>query len=105
MNIKASEWKKNKDADLDSVGLDVRTIEEFDEGHISSSLNVDFYNAAKFINFLNDLDKNKSYYVYCRSGQRSYSACEIMSELGFKNLYNLESGYLGWVECGYETIR
>ena len=105
MNIKASEWKKNKDADLDSVCLDVRTIEEYDEGHISSSLNVDFYNAAKFINFLNDLDKNKSYYVYCRSGQRSYSACEIMSELGFKNLYNLESGYLGWVECGYETIR
>ena len=40
MNIKLSEWKKNKDADPDSVCLDVRTIEEFDEGHISSSINV-----------------------------------------------------------------
>ena len=46
----------------------------------------------------------KSCYVYCRSGKRSYAACEIMKDLGFKNVYNLESGYLGWVESGYETI-
>ena len=64
ININASEWKKNKDADLDSVCLDVRTIEEFDEGHISSSLNVDFYNAAKFINFLNDNNKQKIFYGF-----------------------------------------
>ena len=53
----------------------------------------------------NELDKKKSYFVYCRSGKRSYSACEIMKELGFTNLYNLESGYLDWVECNYETVR
>ena len=80
-------------------------IEEFNEGHIQSSINVDFYDSAKFVSFLNKLDKKKSYYVYCRSGKRSYSACEIMKELGFTNLYNLESGYLDWVECNYETVR
>ena len=48
--------------------------------------------------------KKKSYYVYCRSGKRSYAACEIMKDLGFKNVYNLESGYMGWFENGYEKI-
>ena len=105
MNLNSSDWKKKKEADPSSLCIDVRTIEEFNDGHIQSSINVDFYDAAKFVSFLNELDKKKSYYVYCRSGKRSYSACEIMKELGFTNLYNLESGYLDWVACNYETFR
>ena len=105
MNLNSLEWKEKMEADSNSVCIDVRTTEEFVEGHIHSSKNINFYDAAKFVSFLNDLDKKKSYYVYCRSGKRSFSACEIMKELGFTNLYNLESGYLDWVACGYETVR
>ena len=103
MNLNSSDWKKDKEADPSSMCIDVRTMDEFNDGHIKSAVNVDFYDSAKFISFINDLDKKKSYYLYCRSGQRSFTACEIMKELGFNNLYNLESGYLDWVECGYET--
>ena len=102
MNLNSTDWKKKKDADSSSVCIDVRTIEEYNEGHIQSSINVDFYDAAKFVSFLNELDKKKSYYVYCRSGKRSLAACEIMTELGFSSVFNLESGYLGWIENGYE---
>ena len=78
---------------------------QFDEGHLNDSINVDFYNAANFVKFLHELDKKKSYYVYCRSGKRSLAACEIMTELGFSSVFNLESGYLGWIENGYEIVR
>ena len=105
MNLNPAEWKKKQESDSKALCLDVRTKDEFDEGHLNDSINVDFYNAANFVKFLHELDKKKSYYVYCRSGKRSYSACEIMKELGFTNLYNLESGYLDWVECNYETVR
>ena len=50
-------------------------------------------------------NKKKSYYVYCRSGKRSLAACEIMTDLGFSSVFNLESGYLGWIENGYEIVR
>ena len=102
MNLNPSEWKTKQESDSKALCLDVRTKDEFDEGHLKDSINVDFYNAANFIKFLHELDKKKSYYVYCRSGKRSLAACEIMTELGFSSVFNLESGYLGWIENGYE---
>ena len=51
-----------------------------------------------FIFDLEELDKNKNYYVYCRSGNRSAQACAIMNQLGFKNAYNLSGGILEWNE-------
>ncbi len=42
------------------------------------------------------LDKDKTYFVYCRSGNRSGNACEMMSKDGFKNLYNLSGGMMNW---------
>ena len=105
MNLSSVNWKKKIEDDESSVCIDVRTPDEFNNGHIPNSMNVNFYDSAKFIAFLHELDKKKSYYLYCKSGKRSYAACEIMRELGFQNLNNLESGFVDWVECGYETVR
>jgi rhodanese-related sulfurtransferase len=49
---------------------------------------------------VSELDKSKSYAIYCRSGKRSVDACEVMTEIGFKSIYNLNGGIIEWVEAG-----
>lgn len=84
--------------------LDVRTPEEFAEGHIEGAVNMDVQ-SADFNTQVSALDKNKAYYVYCRSGRRSASAQEIMKEAGFKQVYNLEGGILAWEKEGLPVTR
>lgn len=84
--------------------LDVRTAEEFDEGHLKNALNIDF-NKTDFKAQVNALDKSKTYYVYCRSGKRSAAAVEQLRGLGFKKIYELEGGILKWVADGMQTVK
>ena len=72
----------------EAVVLDVRTPEEFNGGHLASAVNIDF-RAADFRDQVSGLDRDKTYYLYCRSGNRSGQASEIMRDMGFKNLYNI----------------
>jgi rhodanese-related sulfurtransferase len=66
------------------------------EGIIPNAIHIDIYKGQGFIYKLEELDKSKNYYVYCRSGNRSGQACRIMEQLGFENAYNLEGGILQW---------
>lgn len=77
--------------------LDVRTPEEFIAEHLEKATNIDWL-GENFVEKTKTLDKNKAVYVYCRSGKRSLKAAEKLSELGFKNIYNLDGGYLKWIE-------
>ncbi len=77
------------------VVLDVRTPGEYKEGHIPSAVLIDFYN-PDFAGQVEALDKNKTYLVYCASGKRSSNAAQMMSEKGFKEIYNLKGGFNGW---------
>lgn len=70
--------------------LDVRTPQEFTTSHTKTAINIDFKN-QNFREEIQKLDKNKNYKLYCRSGNRSAQALELMKELGFKNLENLGS--------------
>ena len=79
--------------------LDVRTPEEFTEGHLSGAANLDFY-AAEFVDQLDALDKDQPYFVYCRSGNRSGQTMDIMRDLGFTEVYELDGGILSWVGAG-----
>lgn len=96
MNLSQEKWLSEFEADENAVMLDVRTEDECDQGVIEHSINIDFYKTAEFISAVEELDKKKSYYVYCRSGVRSAKACEIMNELGIKNTYNLLGGIIEW---------
>lgn len=90
---------------LDFVILDVRTPSEFAEGHIKGANNIDYYSET-FQEELNKLDKNKTYFVYCRSGNRSGQTIGIMKTLGFSKIYNLSAAGMGdWIAAGlpYET--
>lgn len=72
----------------DAVVLDVRTPAEYASGHLEGALNIDV-NGAEFRNRIAGLDSNRTYYLYCRSGNRSQRAAEIMREAGFTSVYNI----------------
>lgn len=76
----------------DAVLLDVRTPAEVAAGALPSARNIDFQHPG-FVSEIAKLDKEKRYYVYCRSGVRSANACRKMHEMGFSKLTNLVGGY------------
>lgn len=75
--------------------IDVRTPEEFAEGHIEGAQNIDF-KADDFLEQFSRIDKDRPVYIYCRSGKRSSDAAEQLSELGFPKIIDLKGGYLAW---------
>lgn len=96
MNLTQEEWVEQLEQDDNAIILDVRTEDECDEGIIPNAINIDIHKGQEFISEIEQLDKSKNYYVYCRSGARSAKACEIMNELGIENAYNLLGGMLDW---------
>lgn len=70
--------------------IDVRTAEEYQDTHVGDTMNIDFL-SPDFKSNIEKLDKNKTYKVYCRSGNRSGQAERIMKSLGFKDVENLGS--------------
>ena len=95
-NLTQEEWKKGISNDENIEILDVRTPDEFNEGYIPGAQNIDIYKGQGFIEEVNELDKSKEYYVYCRSGARSAQACTLMEQQGFENTYNLQGGITEW---------
>ncbi len=79
----------------DFVIIDVRTPDEYNDGHVEGAVNID-YNSDAFRDKTDGLDKNKDYLVYCRSGSRSSAAVKIMEELGFTMIYHMNGGILDW---------
>lgn len=95
-NLSQTEWTEQLNADDNAVILDVRTEAEVAEKKIPNSINIDIYKGQGFVYQVEELDKSKNYYVYCRSGARSAQACNIMNQLGFDKTYNLLGGILEW---------
>ena len=75
--------------------LDVRTSQERANGYINNSTHIDFYDDS-FIDKVNLLNKENPIYIYCKVGGRSAKVSEKISELGFKDVYNLEGGFITW---------
>ena len=91
-------------ADSNVVVLDVRTAEEFADGHIAKAINIDvkqseFVDKAKAM-----LPTGKSIAVYCRSGRRSANACEKLSAEGYKAV-NLKGGIIAWTDAGMPVTK
>lgn len=103
VNLDSQSFEKLFTEDSNAVLLDVRTPMEFSEERIPNSILIDLYN-PNFAVEIQKLDKTKSYFVYCRSGNRSYHAGRQMVQMGFEKIYNLEPGIIGWhgdVESDY----
>lgn len=87
----------------DLIILDVRTIEEFGEGHIEGAELLDFYR-ADFADQLDQLDKDQPYLIYCRSGNRSGQTLAIMEDLGFTDVADVDGGVLAWADAGLDLV-
>jgi len=98
--ISAEDAKKKMDEDKSIILVDVRTQEEYDEAHIENALLV----TLDTINAMAPSvipDKNATYYVYCRSGNRSAIAATELVLMGYMNVYDM-GGIADWP---YETIK
>ena len=88
---------KNQISKNDVLLFDVRTMAEFNSGHLKGSVNIDFYDEKLFDKFFNKVEKSEPIYIYCRSGNRSQKSSEQLKELGFVKIYDLEGGYKNWI--------
>lgn len=84
--------------------VDVRTPEEVSFGIIEGAIHVDFYDQA-FQDKIQKLDKDKPVVVYCAVGGRSAKAGMQLKELGFKEIYDLQSGIRGWQQAGLPVVK
>ena len=98
IHVKAAEAAKLV-AEKKVVVLDVRTADEFKDGHIEGAQNIDFLKAADFKEQVAKLDKSKPYLVHCQAGGRSGKSLKIFQELGFENVYHLDEGFGGWEDA------
>ena len=89
--------------DTTIVRLDVRTAEEYADGHIENTLNIDVLKDDFQEKALITLPKDKTIAVNCRSGKRSKNAAKILVKNGYK-VIELDEGYNGWVSKGPYTL-
>lgn len=87
-----------------AVILDVRQPSEYYEGHLPNAILLNYLDTESFEEGLNNLDKNKNYYIYCRSGRRSHNAAVMMQKQGFK-IYDMKGGILGWNKYNLPTVK
>ena len=93
-----------KVAEAGVITLDVRTPGEYMGGFIQGAQNIDFQ-SGNFENEIASLDKNATYAVYCRSGNRSGQAIKVMHDAGFHNVYNLNGGVIDWANAGLPLVN
>jgi phage shock protein E len=91
------------DPPSDLVILDVRTPEEFLEGHLDGAIMLDFYE-ADFADRVAELDPDVPYLLYCRSGSRSGQTTDIMNDLGFTDVADVDGGIVAWSGAGLEVV-
>ena len=102
--IPVDEFDKKLSETKDVQLVDVRTPEEYQEGHLKNALNYNI-NGSDFDNQLSKLDKTKPVMVYCLAGGRSAEAADIMEKKGFTEVYNMQGGIMKWNAANKPTDK
>ena len=89
--------------DSDYILVDVRTIEEYESGHIQDAINFDFYSKS-FQKEILSIDKSSSIILYCRTQNRSTKTANYLKENGYKEITVLEGGITSWVKNGNDLV-
>jgi phage shock protein E len=93
-----------KEKSANQTIIDIRTPQEFNQGHIEGAVNINFYD-SNFIDQIAKYDKNQPIFIYCRSGNRTSSASRKMADFGFTQINDLEGGILYWLKNNHETVK
>ena len=88
----------------EGIVLDVRTPQEYSQGHIDNSTLIST-NDPKFIEKVSLLKKDKPIYIYCLTGSRSYAVANFLTKNGYSKIYNLRRGIIEWQSNGYSLVR
>lgn len=94
-NLNSDEFEKIMNEDKNSILIDVRTPGENKEARIPNSQLIDLMD-PNFGELIDQLEREKTYLIYCRSGNRSFYAAKEMMKMGFENVHNLAPGIIGW---------
>ena len=86
---------ENYEPNSENILVDIRTPEEFSQGHLKDAINIDFFDNDFVQNFEKQFDKNDTIYIHCKSGGRSSKAVQLLEGLGYKNLIHLDGGAAG----------
>ena len=97
--VSPDQFEELMKANSSKIILDVRTPDEVKRGVIEGAMSIDFYSSS-FKDQLKELDKDQPYFVYCAGGVRSNKAAQIMAEMGFKKVYDLQGGMGAWQSAG-----
>ena len=103
-DLNAKQFYEMMQKEKDVIILDVRTPQEYQEGHISNAINIPVQILGQQLDKLKNF-KDKKILVYCRSGHRSAIASQILDRAGFKNVYNLKGGLLEWKASGLPLVK
>ncbi|PCI43974.1 MAG: hydrolase [Proteobacteria bacterium] len=95
-------WQQGKASPIPFIMLDVRTAEEYAEGHIKGATLIPVQVLAER---LAEVPKNKQVYVYCHSGTRSARASKMLAKNGFTNIENVMGGIVAWKKAGYPVVK
>ena len=89
--------------DTDYILVDVRTLEEYESGHIQDAKHFDFYSES-FQKAILSLDKSASIILYCRTQNRSTKTANYLKENGYKEITVLQGGITSWVKNGNDLV-
>ena len=102
-HVDAAEFKKWIE-EKKGILIDLRTNDELArKGMIKGAKQIDFFDKSAEAQIA-QLDKSKTYLIYCAGGGRSGECAELMNKLGFKMVIDLEKGFDDWKRKGFETV-
>lgn len=95
-------WQAGAESPVPFMFLDVRTPEEYAEGHVQGAMLIPVQELEKR---LSEVPKDRRVYVYCHSGKRSMKASNMLVGAGFSNIENIEGGIVAWKAAGYPVVK
>jgi rhodanese-related sulfurtransferase len=93
-----------KEKSVNYTVVDVRTPQEFQSGHIEGAININYFD-KNFLEQITKFNTDEPIFIYCKSGNRSGSASKKISNLGFKEVYDLQNGIIFWNKNNYKIVK
>ena len=103
MVVSPLDFKEKIESDSNACIIDARTLREYNQGHIDGAHLIDWLETGDFKKQAAALDKDKTIYVYCRSGHRSAAAAKYLASQGF-NVVDMDGGIIAWEGAGLPLV-